>query len=180
MKDLLTKHKAAILEKWYHLILETYPSDAASHLKKEKDPFTNPVGSTFSQEIEPIFNGLLEGKGAEPLCGSLDRMIRIRSVQDFSPSQAVGFIFLLKKAIKQTLEAQAKKPGTSVGGWGLDEKIDELALRAFDLYMACREKIFDIKVKEIRTQKEMMQRMLNRINLPDSEEEEKKEKGVSS
>jgi hypothetical protein len=180
LEDLLTKHKTAILEKWYHLILETYPSDTAGQLKKEKDPFINPVGSTFSRESEAIFNGLFEGKGAEQLCGPLDRIVRIRSVQDFSPSQAVGFIFLLKKAVKETFDAQAKDPGTLADWLALNEKIDELALQAFDLYMACREKIFDIKVKEIKTQKEMMQKMLNRINLAAPEEKEKKEKGANS
>jgi hypothetical protein len=85
----------------------------------------------------------------------------------------------LKKVVKETIEAQAKDRETLADWLTWNEKVDELALQAFDLYMACREKIFDIKVKEIKAQREMMQKMLNRINLPDREEKEKKEKGAN-
>ena len=60
LSDLLKREKDAILERWFNLILETYPADAAALMKKDKNPFTNPVGSTISREIEALFEGLLE------------------------------------------------------------------------------------------------------------------------
>lgn len=44
LHDFLKKEKKAILEKWFNLILETYPVDTASWIKKDKNQFTNPVG----------------------------------------------------------------------------------------------------------------------------------------
>ena len=96
IQDLLKKNKAAILERWFHLILETYPANTAAMMRKDKNQFTNPVGTTLSREIEVLFKNLCEGSQNEKCQSSLDSILKIRSVQDFSPSKAVGFIFLLK------------------------------------------------------------------------------------
>ena len=42
--DLLLRNEAAILKRWFNLILETYPADTAPLMRKDKDRFTNPVG----------------------------------------------------------------------------------------------------------------------------------------
>ena len=42
IQDLLKKNKAAILERWFHLILETYPANTATMMRKDKNQFTNP------------------------------------------------------------------------------------------------------------------------------------------
>ncbi|MDI6814817.1 MAG: RsbRD N-terminal domain-containing protein, partial [Dehalococcoidales bacterium] len=83
--------------------MNTYPSDTSRFLKQEKDRFLNPVGYTISQEIGAVYEELLQGMDFGKLSASLDNIIRIRSVQDFSPSQAIAFIFLLKKAIRDEL-----------------------------------------------------------------------------
>jgi len=160
LKDLLSRNKATILERWFDLILETYPANTANLMRKEKDPFTNPVGSTISREIETLFKGLLEDRNVSQLSDSLNSILKIRSVQDFSPSQAVGFIFLLKKAIEETLKSEIHKEPLLEEWKKIHSRIDDLALRAFDLYMDCREKIFEIKVKQARAEKEMAFRMM--------------------
>ena len=93
----LSQKKAAILDRGFHLILETYPAETSSFLKQEKDRFVNPVGYTTYQEIEAIYEELLQGMNSDKLSASLDSIIKIRSVQDFPPSRAIAFIFLLKK-----------------------------------------------------------------------------------
>ena len=60
LKDLLSRNETAILKRWFDLILETYPADAATLMRKDKDQFTNPVGSTLSREIEILFKRLCE------------------------------------------------------------------------------------------------------------------------
>ena len=97
LKNLLLQNQSAILERWFNLILETYPANTAALMRKEKNRFANPVGVTISREIEALFKGLLENKGSEELAASLIAILKIRSVQDFRPSQAVGFILLLEK-----------------------------------------------------------------------------------
>ena len=173
MQDLLKKNKAAILERWFHLILETYPANTATIMRKDRNQFTNPVGSTLSREIEVLFKNLCEGIWDEKCEASLDSIVKIRSVQDFSPSKAVGFIFLLKRAIGETLKNEICKELVMDEWLKFQSRIDDLALQAFDAYMDCREKICEIRVNQAKTEKEMAFRMMERMNTS----KEKKQKG---
>jgi len=174
MRDLIKKNKAAILERWFNLILETYPANTAAMMKKDKNQFTNPVASTLSREIEVLFKNLCEGSQKEKCQSSLDSILKIRSVQDFSPSKAVGFIFLLKRAIGETLKNEICKESVMDEWMKFQSQIDDLALQAFDIYMDCREKICEIRVNQARTEKEMAFRMMERVS--HSKEKRGKEK----
>ena len=59
------REEEAILKRWFDLILKTYPADSAALMKKERNQFTNPVGSTLSREIAALFKRLLENRGFE-------------------------------------------------------------------------------------------------------------------
>ena len=176
IQDLLKKNKAAILERWLHLILETYPAETSALLKKEKDRFINPVGSTISREIETLFQELLQDMNSDRLSASLSAILKIRSVQDFSPSGAAGFIFLLKRSVQEILRSEIQKESVLEEWLKFHSKIDELALLAFDIYMDCREKICEIKVNKAMADKEMALKMLERIGFP----KEKSQKGKGS
>jgi hypothetical protein len=173
LKDLLSRNEAAILKRWFNLILETYPADTATLMRKDKDQFTNPVGSTLSREIEVLFNKLCEGSQNERCQASLDSILKIRSVQNFSPSQAVGFVFLLKRAIGETLKNEICKESVIDEWLKFQSSIDDLALQAFDAYMECREKICEIRINQARAEKEMAFRMIERMTTS----KEKKQKG---
>jgi hypothetical protein len=163
LKDLLSRNEAAILKRWFNLILETYPADTATLMRKDKDQFTNPVGSTLSREIEILFRELCKGSQDEKCQASLDSILKIRSVQDFSPSQAVGFVFLLKRAIGETLKNEICKESVMDEWLKFQSRIDDLALQAFDIYMDCREKICEIRINQARAEKEMAFKMLERM-----------------
>jgi len=173
LKDLLSRNEAAILKRWFNLILETYPADTGTLMRKDKDQFTNPVGSTLSREIEVLFKKLCEGSQNEKCQASLDSILKIRSVQDFSPSQAVGFVFLLKRAIGETLKNEICKESVMDEWLKFQSSIDDLALQAFDAYMECREKICEIRINQARAEKEMAFRMMERMTT--SKEKKQKE-----
>jgi hypothetical protein len=171
LNELLRKNQSPILQRWFDLILETYPPDGATLMRKDRDPFTNPVGSTISREIGVIFQRLCEGAHAEAFQASLDSVLKIRSVQNFTPSQAVGFVFLLKKAIEETLKGEIQKPEV-LGEWlNFQSKIDDLGLQAFDIYVDCREKICEIKVNRAQAEKKMALRMMERMTYSKKREE---------
>ena len=174
LKDLLSRNEAAILKRWFNLILETYPADTATLMRKDKDQFTNPVGSTLSREIEILFRELCEGSQDEKCQASLDSILKIRSVQDFSPSQAVGFVFLLKRAIGETLKNEICKESVMDEWLKFQSSIDDLTLQAFDAYTECREKICEIRINQARAEKEMAFRMMERMST--SKEKRGKEK----
>jgi len=166
ISDLLSKNRSAILKRWFDLIVETYPSDAATLMKKNRDAFTNPVGSTILREIEFLFSGLCEGCDPKKMSGPLDSILKIRSVQDFSPSKAVEFVFLLKNAIGEVLKGDIEKEGAMEEWQTLKSKIDHMALQAFDIYVDCREKIYEIRAKQTRAEKEMAFKMMERMAHP--------------
>ena len=169
IREHLEVKSTSILKKWSELILETYPADTARFLKDERDRFVNPVGYVISHEIKTIYDELLHGMDPQRLTGSLNEIIRIRSVQDFSPSQAVGAVFLLKLAVREELNGEI----AGERGWGelldFESRVDKLALLAFDIYMQCREKVSQIRVNEVASQRDMALRILARAGGADGE-----------
>ena len=149
LKDLLKKQRSSIIEKWFDCIIESYPADTAEFLKR-KGGFANPVGQTASQGIQDIFDGLLLDADPSEIAPFLDSIIRVRAVQDFSPSQAVNFIFLLKKIIRDEISSDLRESTLRGELDEMESKIDILALLSFDIFMKCREKLYDLKANELR------------------------------
>ena len=144
---LLEKRKSGIIKKWFDLVVDTYPAETSNFLRKEKDPFHNPVGKTTVTCLEILFDYLLDKTDEQTLISHLDPIIRIRSVQDFSPSRAIGFIFFLKTIIRVELTNDKSGVIDTNELSALDFKIDGLILVAFDVYAKCREAFYQIKVK---------------------------------
>lgn len=154
----LARGKKAIVNQWFSRLMQTYPADTAQFLLNQKDPFANPVGQNSLKSLGDIFDHLLrgfDGKMARPI---IDSIIRIRAIQDFSASQAVGFIFDLKKIIDDEIVADTSDRQIRNALTALHARIDALGLLAFDVYMQCREKIYDLKANEMRA------RTLNAFN----------------
>lgn len=163
LKSLLLEKKSVILAKWFDRIVETYPADTSNFLKRQKNTFANPVGAAITQGTEGIFDELLEQRqNDDRISQFLDDIIRIRAVQNFTPSEALSFIFSLKKVIRKELEREIRENDCSDELEALDISIDNLALSSFDIYVKCREKIYEIKAEEV---KRMTFRLLQRANL---------------
>jgi len=144
------------------VILETYPTETQRFLRKQKDRFDNPVAYEMRQGAEGLFQELLEGIDPAKISPFLDRIIRIKAVQDFSPSQALTFIFLLKKVIREELKSEIRENQLSEELLKFESRIDKLALIAFDIYMKCRENVYELRVSET---KRMLYGLLKKANL---------------
>jgi hypothetical protein len=162
LKDLLLEKKSSILKRWFDAIIASYPPDASNFLKSKHNQFANPVGYTFSEVAHGLFEELLKGGDSERYFPYLNDIIRIKAVQDFSPSQSVSFLFLLKKVVRKELRKELQRNQFQDELHSLDSEIDALALLAFDVYMKCREKIYELKTNETRNK---MFRLLQRANL---------------
>ena len=146
----LSRKKSGIVNKWFDRIIATYPVDTAQFLASQKDPFANPVGQTNRQNLEAIFDQIVSAADPNTVREFLDPIIRIRAVQDFSPSQATAIILALKKVIRDHLKKDLSDSRTANALLQFESKIDSLCLFAFDLYMECREKIYELKTNEER------------------------------
>jgi len=172
IEEILSQHKSALVKKWFHLVLRTYPEETATFLKNEKDPFANPVGSTILKGIEDLFEGLIKEGDHKQISSFLDRIIHIRAVQEFTPDQALSFLFMLKKVIRDELKKELKEKELFGELFAFESKIDELALAAFNRYVECREKVFELKANEVKNRYSGLVRRLNRVY--DTPEEEAK------
>ncbi len=151
LEDLLEREKTQLIKKWFEELISTYPPDTSRFLKHQKDAFANPVGQTSLNGLENLLDILLKNGGHDSVVSCLDPVIRIRAVQTmFTPSQVVGFIFSLKKVIREKLTKELGEIEILKQLHEFELKIDEIGLIAFDIFMDCREKIYDIKANEER------------------------------
>ncbi len=164
LQELLSKRKKAILDRCLNLLFDTYPYDSVTLFKNQPDPFANPVGSTFRRELEIVLDGLSEWVDPGNLTSSLDAIVRIRAVQEFRPSDALAFMVHLKKAIREELREIRMSPELVNDLARLDLCIDELTFAAFDLYVACREKIAEIRVGEARAERDRLARVVQAMS----------------
>ena len=165
LKQSLIEKKKSILERWFHLILETYPPETSKFIRKEKDRFVNPVGVTLSEGMEALYEGLLKGVEADQISNPLEKILQIRSVQDFSPSRAVVIVSLLKKAIQEEMKENKIEMKGMIEEWfDLESRIDQLSLRAFDIYTTYRERIYEIRINEIKRERDRAFKLLERTN----------------
>jgi hypothetical protein len=148
--ELLREHQTGIIDRWIEGTLSSYAEDGAVFFRKEKDPFHNPVGHALRSGSQAIFENLLEGIQPDVVCDHLEKIIKIRAIQDFSPSQAIGFVFMLKGAIRRELGNQLLDADYSKALAKMDANIDQLALFSFDIYVKCREQIYELRINEVK------------------------------
>ena len=162
LKKILSDKRSSIIKKWRNVIVDTYPSESQRFIRKERDLFANPVGSTISKDIETLYDELLKDGNDDKITLCLENIIRIRSIQDFKPSQAIGFVLQLKKLVREMLEVKTAVNGMSGELQAFENRIDDIALLAFDIYSQCRQKIYEIRVNEVKNQ---LGKLLKRANL---------------
>jgi len=162
LRELLLEKKSQIVKKWFEAIIENYPADSSNFFLKQKDRFLNPVGHTLSEGVTDIFNELVQDSEPEKFFPILNDIIKIKAVQDFTPSQAVSFLFLLKKVIREEAGSEIHKKHLMDELTEFESEIDRLILISFDIYMKCRERIYEIKTDDVRR---MTFRLLQRANL---------------
>lgn len=156
LQDILLRAQREIVASWFQCILATYPADTAKFLKRDTDPFQNPVGQTIRSALEDLLNALIEGADPDAVRSHLDSIIRIRAVQDFTPAEAVGFMFQLKPLIRSQLGSTSRQNGELSALNDLEARIDAATLLAFDIYMECREQVYAIKAGSLRRRTELL------------------------
>jgi hypothetical protein len=134
--------------------LASYPSQTARFLRDEKDRFRNPLGHTLKEGLATLLDQVTGEMDNAKIRPALESIVRLRAVQDFTPGQATGFVFALREILYENLE------GGGPPSW--QKRIDEIALLAFDLYMRCREEIYEIKARERRREVFVWERMHKR------------------
>ena len=153
LRDLIESDKNEIVERWLARGFEVYPADARKFFQKKNNRFANPVGDTLRRGILAFVDGLIVDEPPEALCLHLEEIVQIRSVQQMPPSEALGFVMLLKEIVRE-ISTKGKKspPDLEKTLAGLASRIDATSLQLFDLYLKYRERVFDIRVNDVKRQ----------------------------
>ncbi|MHC4767950.1 MAG: RsbRD N-terminal domain-containing protein [Planctomycetota bacterium] len=133
-------------------MLSTYPAAAAKTFARRKDAFANPVGHSLRVGTAGILTALLDGMDDAVIRQHLDEIIRIRAVQQLTATQAVGFVFRLRDAVRAELGPPGGDPTVLAELAEIDRRIDAIALAAFDVYASCREQVCELRINEVKRQ----------------------------
>lgn len=152
LEHVLQNRKQELVQKWFQAVVKTYSADASHFFIRHQDPFTNPVGRAFRKGLGELFDLITDADENDPsaISACLDPMIRIRAVQNFIPSEALGFLFHLKPVLRKHLGQTLMDPVAADAFVRIEAKIDAIGLIAFNIYMECREKIYQLKSDAIR------------------------------
>jgi hypothetical protein len=150
LEKLLAKKRDRIVDKWINSIQESYPAETVEFFRHQRNRFANPIGAAISETTGPLFDELLNGNNPQNMFSLLDKIVRIRAVQDFPPSGAVAVVFLLKKVIRDEMRKDIDKDGLFEDLLEFESRIDYCVLLAFDVYMKCRETIWENKLDDFK------------------------------
>jgi len=162
LAERLREKSSAIAQRWLRDTLATYPQDSAAAFGRQTDPFANPVGHALRTGTHAAVAALLAGKSPDEIAALLDDIVKIRAVQQFSPSRAISFVFLLKEAVRAELRADEGQAAASFAELAeLERQIDRIALAAFDIYLRYREQVYELRVNEV---KRSVAKLVERMN----------------
>lgn len=149
LQERLRQKVAAIAQRWLAAALSVYPADAAAAFRRQQDPFANPVGHALRTAAPAALEALLQGRDAEETCAALGDVLKMRAVQELPPSQAIAFIFSLKESVRAELGSE--DVGLAAAELAeLNGRIDRLALAAFDVYVRCRGRVYELRIDEVK------------------------------
>lgn len=150
---LFAEHKDAVCAEWVTKVYATYPLDTKGFLRTQSDPFLNPVGD-MTHECAQFLYAALSGADMDgnELESGLERFVRLRAVQDFSPSKSLAVLFVMKDIARELLLPQFEKTGLTAEYLEAESRLDTVALMAFDMYAKNREVLLEQRILEIKNQ----------------------------
>lgn len=147
--QLLAEKESSLLKRWLDHVFSEFHPEAVRFLKG-KDRFANPLGHGFSEGLQQLLSFIRaeEPGDAGP---TMEQLMKMRAVQsELSPGAALSFIFALKDIIRQECR-QEWSPELDREWPEVERRIDRLALIGFDQYMAGRELIYQVRIRELES-----------------------------
>jgi len=162
IEDLVNDRRDVVARRWVQEILATYPEDAAALFQREQDPFANPLGHSVREGTHGLLEAIFGNMDADELRKHLDSIIRVRAIQQFPPSEALSFLFSLKPILESVFSEATLDQGLAQGLERIQDRIDQVALMAFDVYTECREEVSKLRINEVKRQVTWVIEKMNR------------------
>ncbi|RLB58998.1 MAG: hypothetical protein DRI34_03250 [Deltaproteobacteria bacterium] len=142
--------QAEVHGRWLDRVMASYPEQARPFFRRQKNRFANPVGQTLDRGLRLLLQELAGESRPEELCRHLEEILRVRSVQSFTPAQAVRFLFELKDIVREVLGERLADRREQEWLGRFDRQVDQLALFAFDIYSRLRERMYQLRIAEVK------------------------------
>jgi len=142
-------HREKIVNKWVEYTLSTY--GASGFFIKERDKFANPVGGNVREALGKMFPLLTKGAESSEHQLYLDQIISIRSIQEFTPAQALAPLNAVKHITREVFLADKERAHLVAELYDFEFAVDLVVLAAFDTYMHFRERIYKVRIAEIKS-----------------------------
>lgn len=135
-----------IVNKFVQKILSPYPLTPAIEV-------VNYLHEATERVVKGIFSKYL-GEEVNFEDAIEDLMRYMATDRNFSPSESLRILGDLKKEMNKEMKLNDKE------SLKMSEIIDEVLYKAFDAYLKCREKIFELRLKEKDRDIEIMRRII--------------------
>jgi hypothetical protein len=142
-------HGDKIVNRWVEYTLSTYSS--SSFFIKEGDRFANPVGGNFREGLKKLFLLLVRDGDVKEFTPPLEQIISIRAVQEFTPAQAVAPLNAVKHIVREVFEGDRERCHFVNELYDFEFRVDLAVLAAFDIYMRYRERLYQVRIDEIKS-----------------------------
>ena len=142
-------HGDKIVSRWVEYLLSTYTS--SGFFIKEKDKFANPIGGNFREGLQKLFLLLVKGADPKEFNAPLEQIISIRAVQEFTPAQAVAPLNGVKHIVREAFTADKERKHLITELYDFEFSVDLAVIAAFDIYMQYRERLYQVRIAEIRS-----------------------------
>lgn len=162
LDELLVQSRDEVQQAWIRHIYESYQPQTQQFLQSRKDAFANPVGAAVQETTGAILDHLVQGGDEQALGDAIQHFIRIRAVQDFTVEQAVGFVYALKRVVRDRLGRDAGAQLDEL--LELESAIDQVALVCFSRFVEAREKLYELQAKSVQRETRMLVQRMNRMS----------------
>lgn len=157
--DILRNYKKEAANRWTEAVFATYPLETTGFLRTKSDPFANPVAHMTRQAAAVLFDAMI-GEETEPqeVKNALERFVKLRAVQKFSPGQSMAVFYVMKPILRELAMPEMLAKGQLDAWLEVESRLDTLVLLAFDIYMNARETLAESRIKEIRSRHAQLER----------------------
>jgi hypothetical protein len=149
LAEAFRNYRKKIVDQWVEYTLSTYKS--SDFFVKEKDKFANPTGVNIREGLDSLFTLLSKGADSEEFRKPIDTIMRLRAVQEFTPSQAVAPLNAVKHITRDILAADKERSVFIKDLYDFEFAVDLALLMAFDIYMESRERLYQVRINELKS-----------------------------
>ena len=168
--ELCAKGRDKILTAWKDAVFSTYPLNTVGFARTQEDQFCNPAGHATREALEKIYAAVAgQNVSAKALAAAVEMFIKLRAVQNFTPAEALGVLYLLKPLLReQILPACADKKGLFKELLEAESRLDTAVLLACNIYVASKVQVCEERIGEIKRQQSQITRWAQKIEGPTS------------